>query len=116
MELEQESSTESPGFGLVDVDFGDYSGDNNNGGTNAETTPPPVLVPVDCLYSNISQVLLNLVSLPHPPLQSSEALCTLWCAIQEHRGVTCCPTRYIGDPEEQLLCSLWAQVPRLDLS
>ena len=68
MELEQESTTEAPGIGLVDVDYGDYFVDNNGGGTNAETTPPPVLVPIDCLYSNSSQVLLNLISPSPTPL------------------------------------------------
>ena len=75
MELEQESSTEAPGIGLVDVDFGDYFVDNNDGGTNAETTPPPVLVPIDCIYSNRSQVLLDLIFLSPTPLHRALRPC-----------------------------------------
>ena len=46
---------------------------------------------------------------------SATELCQLWCEIQLYSGAQCasCPSKYIGQPEESLLCGLWAQLIEL---
>ena len=63
---------------------------NNNGKPINETN----LTPVICKHQD------------NPT--SSEALCDIWCSIQEIAGFNCiqCPAKYINDPEKETLCDL----------
>jgi hypothetical protein len=78
-----------------------------------EGMPSHTLVPaqsVDCVYSG------------NPT--SEEDLCDLYCQIQTYEGKECapktttttpesCPTPYVGDTEETLLCMLWEELMEL---
>ena len=47
------------------------------------------------------------VACPYETLaDTSPALCQLWCELESQKGNDCCPAKYIGDPEETLLCQL----------
>ena len=47
------------------------------------------------------------VACPYETLaDTSPALCQLWCELESQKGNDCCPAKYIGDPEESLLCQL----------
>ena len=47
------------------------------------------------------------VACPYETLaDTSPALCQLWCDLESRHGNDCCPAKYIGDPEESLLCQL----------
>ena len=41
---------------------------------------------------------------------SSEKLCDLWCQVQAFHGKACCPSEYIADQQEELLCQLWNEL------
>ena len=48
---------------------------------------------------------------------SSTKLCSLWCQIKLYSGIECqtpCPAGYLGDPAEELLCMLWAELMELE--
>ena len=72
-------------------------------GGQVTSTPAP-LKPIQCLHMD------------NPT--SSEALCELWCAVQEHSGDMClvCPEEYVEDPASEQLCSLWSEAEMLEHS
>ena len=45
---------------------------------------------------------------------SNDKLCDLWCHLQAYSGLICCPSPYINDPEESLLCKLWNELEELE--
>ena len=52
------------------------------------------------------------VTCKYSDYQSSQALCEVWCEIQELKGFNCvmCPEDYRRDIESEELCNLWEQL------
>lgn len=47
-------------------------------------------------------------------LTSADKLRDLWCQVQSFSGFASCPSLYVGDPEEDLLCELWSELQTLE--
>ena len=72
------------------------------------------LVMVEQMENSITTGSPQLVSCPHHnSSQSANLLCDLFCRLEAHRDSRCCPAKYLGDPEEESLCSLWAELEDL---
>ena len=69
---------------------------------------------VDPNTGNTTTATAQLVSCPYTDSpESGPLLCKLFCEVQAHIGSQCCPDQYVGDPEEQKLCSLWQELQEL---
>ena len=69
---------------------------------------------VDPNTGNTTTATAQLVSCPYTDSpESGPLLCKLFCEVQAHIGSQCCPDQYMGDPEEQALCSLWQELQEL---
>ena len=52
---------------------------------------------------------------PYESNNSSEKLCDLWCRVKAYAGFSCCSSKYLGDIEEEALCSLWNELQIRDV-